>query len=133
MQSETTTDAPALAAATVAGAVGVFVAPGPYGYLSLVIGLVMLLLVLGYSGGHRRSRVQSAAFSAVIGFAGILVAGCALEAFRVCIELGISLSCIADFSSQHEGTKVTDLNVAVIWVVVAGIVYPIDRWFQRGS
>jgi hypothetical protein len=70
-----TIDSAALAAATLAGALSVFSAPGPYVPLNGAVGLTLLTILFTYELRRPRSNSQNIAFGTVCALCSLLVVG----------------------------------------------------------
>ena len=123
---ERATDPAALAAAVLAGALSVFLAPGPYSYFSLVIGFTLLTLLIGYEWPKVRNWGQSIAFSTVLSL-------CATLVFAVLVEfyLGMgSLDGVMNAKGEAE-SRVTDLGLFVLWLIGSAVVFSLDRYSNK--
>ena len=79
------TDVAALTAAVIAVPMVMFVTPGTYNFLDLVVGITLLALIFGYAyGSDERNNRQRAAIACVVGLAALPVAGAIFDFFASC-------------------------------------------------
>ena len=82
-RAEVQTDAAALGGGVVAIAMTMFSDPTPYDILSLVVAATLILLILGYIGGHPRAWPQRLAYAAVLGIIFVPVWGYVAESWKL--------------------------------------------------
>ena len=123
------TDIAALSAAVIAGAVAVFMTPGPYGPLSLVIGITLIAVLIGYAWKRNKTEPQRAALSTVLSFAFLPVVG-------FFIEYALKEGSIIGFCETNpcDGASKLQSNVKpawhfFIWLVTAVGVFIADKYF----
>ena len=78
-RAEARTDIAALSAGVVAVAVSMFVVPGPFDVIGVMIAITLALLIVGYVWDHPRDRRQSLAVAALLGIMAIPVVSFAVE------------------------------------------------------
>jgi hypothetical protein len=120
-------DPAALAAASLAAAVSVIAPPGPYGPASIIIGLTMLLVVLGYDIDPDRTRRQSLAFSGVCALISLLVLGYPLEILWATSKLERLLVMLKERTDDHNYSEVPPIFVLSLWLVLTAVFYSFDR------
>ncbi|MET0632954.1 MAG: hypothetical protein ABWY92_19010, partial [Xanthobacteraceae bacterium] len=72
---QASTDPAALGAGAVAIVVSLFVVPGNFGIINLVVSITLLAVIFGYVWPHRRLPLQSLAVGAAVGLASIPAIG----------------------------------------------------------
>lgn len=123
---ERSTDPAALAAAVLAGALSVFLAPGPYGYFSLIIGFTLLALLIGYEWTKIRNVGQSIAYATVLSLCSMLVLGVLAEFY-----LGHgSLEGVKNANGAAE-SRVDDWTLFIIWLLGSVVALALDRFGNR--
>lgn len=116
-----------MGAAALAGALAVFIEPGPYNWLNGVTGITVLLIVVAYEIHRRRTRMQSLALAAVCAFVGLLVVGLGRELYIGGWELkGVCLEPTGCKLHEYDST-VSDEFLAVAWSILVGIMFVSDR------
>ena len=138
--SQDNTDIAALAAAIVAVAVSLFVAPEEFGILNLVVSVVLLLVFFAFVWPKPRSFLQSLSVAAAIGFAAIPAIGFLDEVarFREPIALikngSAAWNCELDRCRKNKDnhqTQVPAMDLAGGWLGITGLVLMIDLSVQR--
>jgi hypothetical protein len=117
-------DPAALAGAVVAGAIAVYMSPGPYNLMSIVIGGTLLSIIAAYEYGRRRDWPQTVALGAVVGFVGLLPVGLCLEFF-----LGHG-SLAGDCRGDACESRVEPWMLFVVWAILVAAVVARDRKVQ---
>jgi len=79
---QASTDPAALGAGAVAIVVSLFVVPGNFGIINLVVSITLLAVIFGYVWPHRRLPLQSLAVGAAVGLASIPAIGFLDETVR---------------------------------------------------
>jgi hypothetical protein len=122
-------DPAALAGAALAGALTVSAPPGPYAPASMVIGLTLLLVILGYDVDPHRERFQSIAFSAVFGLVCILIIGFPLEVWFADNWLERLKILLKEKPQDKEQTysSIPPLGILSLWVLLSGAMFMYDR------
>ena len=115
-------DSAALSVAVIAGAIAVFMTPGPYNFLTGVLGLTRFFLVWAYAHGRERTRLQSLAFASVVSFALSLLVGLIAE-----VIYGRGLPSGTYDNLKGNISAVPDWLIAIAWVVFTVIVCSYDR------
>lgn len=110
----TKTDVPALSAASVAGAISMFTANGPYVLLNMMTGATLMLLIFAYVARNARDGIESIAFAFVASFIALPIAGWAFERNPIA----------ADDSS------VSQLALLSVWLIMALAFLLADREWQ---
>jgi hypothetical protein len=118
--------------------VSLFITPGSYGIVNLVISLTLVLIILAYVWPHARRPIQSAAVGAAVGLASLPGIGFFGEVAqsRAPIDqlLGYySWDCEHDPCSEQGApeSRVKDRHLALAWLVIAALVLAADRASQR--
>jgi len=114
-------DSAALAGAALAVAIAIYTQTGPFQFSSLIVGVTILFLVYGYEIDRTRSRMQSLALSCISGLASILVFGTIVELIRTDKIINGHLG------AMNTPSNVTEIDVVLIWIIVAGVVFWVDR------
>ena len=120
-------DAAALAAAALAGALAVFIEPGPYDWMSGVIGITLLSVIFAYEKDRSRTGCQSCAYAMVVAFVMLLVAGLFLELLLGNGSLGGICNNTGGCKSDEFDSHVESWHLASMWGVCTILVYCLDR------
>jgi hypothetical protein len=132
-------DTAALSAGVVAVVVALFITPGMYGIVNLIISLTLVLVIVAYVWPGTRRWLQSAAVGAAIGLASLPGIGFFGETARsrdaIAHIFSSSWECGEDKDPCTEQgvprSRVGDQDLAVGWLVVAILVLAADRLSQR--
>ena len=119
-------DIAALPGATVAAVLAAVMPSGPYGYLSLIIGVTIFSILLAYEGGRIRSKKQSAALACSMGLVAILICGFIFEWFLTRLK-GIPVNCVGSACES----AVAGECVFAIWFIAAIASFFGDRYFLQ--
>ena len=111
-------DPAALAAATVAVAVGSLFEEGQFGLMDMLVGTALLLILRGYDDPFGRSIRQSCAVAAVEGLAMLVAIGFPIELFAA--WQGIQ-------PETKDGSRITQPALFIIWLTGASLLYIFDR------
>ncbi len=141
-----TFDAAALAVATAAGAISVFIAPGPYDLMSVIIGTTLIVIIWAYEFSRRRTIMQSLALSMSTAFISLLVLGLYREWKLSGLNLytwymnGLELKGICPIenyppytpSCPKDAASAVELFwLARTWMTVSGLVFLLELVLQR--
>jgi hypothetical protein len=130
-------DTAALSAGVVAVVVTLFIAPGMYGIVNLIISITLVLVIVAYVWPHTRRWLQSGAVGAAIGLASLPGIGFVEETARsrdaIAHIFSSSWECGEDpCTEQGESlSRVSDQDLAGGWLVIAILVLAVDRLSQR--
>ena len=139
-ETQDNTDIAALAAAIVAVAVSLFVAPEEFGILNLVVSLVLLLVFFAFVWPKLRSFVQSLAVAASIGFASIPAIGFLDEVARFREPIAFlkngsdAWNCELDRcrkNKENHQSQVPAMDLAGGWLGITCLVLIVDLASQR--
>ena len=119
-------DAAALSGATLAAVVTVYIPKGPFGWISGIVGLVLLLILVSYESERPRTQLQSLALGAVCGLSSLLIVGLVAE---LIISHG-SLSGIIGGNGELE-SQVSDNLLPAIWPFVSLLFFAFDRLYLQ--
>lgn len=120
-------DAAALAAATVAGALAVFLVEGPFDPLNGVVGATLLTIVYGYEWNRPRTVPQSVALSAVSSFSALLIVGLLSEL----VLGGGSLEGVLENGKRV--SRVSSWWLTAVWLVLLAVLTFLDRRHQGNA
>lgn len=137
-QPQSSTDIAALSAGVVAVVVSLFVSPGIFGVVNLVVSITLFAVVLGYVWPYRRLRLQSLAVAAAVGLALIPAIGFLDETLRSRMPL---IHLLGDYDywncdldkcseSKERQSRVPDRDLTIGWFAVLIGVYCWDRLYQ---
>jgi len=130
-------DTAALSAGAVAVVVALFISPGMYGIINLIISLTLVLAIVAYVWPHTRRWLQSVAVGAAIGLASLPGIGFVEEAARsrdaIAHIFSSSWECGKDPCTEQgvPRSRVSDQDLAGGWLVIAILVLAADRLSQR--
>lgn len=119
-------DSAALAGAILAGALAVFIEPGPFDVLNVVIGITLLTILYAYELNRPRTDAQSVAFGAVCAFCILLVVGFLAE-----LWLPLSSFPIAVSGKGEPESRVPDWFLAAAWLIFTVLFFLIGRTVAR--
>lgn len=124
--SDSPTDAAALGAGVVAVAMTVFGDPSAYDLLTVIVSAALILLVRGYVARSLRDRRQSLAYAAVVAIIALPILGYAVEGRP------------GPWAKPAHGlvvgeSTVSDESTVIAWVVLALLLYLLDRRRQRSG
>jgi hypothetical protein len=131
------TDTAALSAGAIAVVVSLFITPGSYGIVNLLISLTLVLVIFAYVWPHARRFLQSAAVGAAVGLAslpGIGFFGEVAGSTKPIQQLLGYYEWNCDVDPCREKvprSRVEDWHLALGWLVITAIVLAADRAFQR--
>jgi len=131
------TDIAALSAGVVAVVVSLFVTPGSFGIVNLVVSFTLMAIVAGYVWPHVRRRLQSLAVAATVGLASIPAVGFVDETVRSRSPLEFLVgmyewNCESDPCSEgKDRSRVPDRELVVGWFVFLLVTYSLDRLHQN--
>src|SRR5689334_2120969 len=78
-RAEGHTDIAALSAGVIAVAVAMFLVPGPFDVIGVLISVTLGLVIIGYVWGHPRTVLQSVAVAALLGIIAIPITSFVME------------------------------------------------------
>src|SRR5262249_41241439 len=104
----------------------VFMKEGPFDWLAGILGATVLLILVAYGRHRPRDLLQTAAFSAAFGFAGLLLVGLFLE--LVLEAQGLPLGQTPD---GHPDSRLTPQWFLGAWVILAIGCFVVDGVVQR--
>jgi hypothetical protein len=119
------TDVAALAAAIVAVAVAMFVTPGRYDTIGLMVAVTLSLVVGSYVWGNSRTAFQSLAVGTLLGVIAMPIVGFVVELFLAC-DQRLSL-----LKGDKGDSNVNHFWLIGTWIIVATSVFVLDRWHQK--
>jgi formate hydrogenlyase subunit 3/multisubunit Na+/H+ antiporter MnhD subunit len=125
-EQEGPTDSAALAGATMAAVLTVVIPKGPFDSFSIPIGVSLAVLVCAFELHRRRTAAKSLAFATALSFPLLLIVGPFVEAARQ----GWTLSFFFHGGNEADG-RVEPWLLTLVWVVLAVLVYAVDRKGQR--
>jgi len=130
-RAEARTDIAALSAGVVAVAVAMFVVPGPFDVIGVMIAITLALLIVGYVWDHPRDRRQSLAVAALLGIMAIPVVSFAVELAlapdrMLLLETGKLVAC----EDCEQESSVNHFWLVATWLVVGGAAFLTDRRSQ---
>jgi hypothetical protein len=139
MSDETSnTDIAALSASIVAVAVSLFVAPGSFNILNLVVSVTLAAVIVGYVWPRIRSKRQSLAIAAAMGLAMLPAIGFLDEAIRSPNPLHFlagtyEWDCKIDpcKSDGDDKSRVPARDLAVGWLLTLVASFLVDRVTQK--
>lgn len=132
-----TTDVTALSGSVLAVVISLFVSPGPYGVISLLVSLTFISIILTYVWAAKRRWPQSLAFAAVIGLVSIPGIGYFAEGARSPSSLKYFLGtyewkCGKDLCMGDKfQSRTRDAEHQYGWLAVTVIMFIADLAVQR--
>jgi hypothetical protein len=120
-------DPAALAAASLAAALGALAPPGPYAPTSVVIGATILCLIFSYDIDPHRSKAQSFAFGAVVGLIAMLVLGFPFECVFAADPASRLSVLLRERPNDLPHSEVPPIATLLGWLSVSILVYWNDR------
>jgi hypothetical protein len=128
-------DPAALAVAVFAGALSVFAPQGPYSPGSILTGLTLLFVILGYDVNPHRNLYQSIAYGAVFGLVCILIIGYPLEILWADDKVKRLHILFKEIPSDDEQkfSSIPPLAILVLWVLLSAAMCSYDRYRAKQS
>lgn len=131
-------DAAALAGTALAGALAVFIEPGPYDWMSGVVGFTLLAIIIAFEWDRRRNHLQSLALASVVGMISLLIVGLILECGRggrggpkeICNLAGVCKNSDGECKSAEFESRVGNGELAIIWGFLTAAVFYRDKRVQ---
>jgi hypothetical protein len=137
------TDVAALCGAAIAVPLSIFLAPGPFDPMGVVVAMTLGLVIFGYIWKHERTLTQSAAVAALLGLMAIPIVGFFAELFYAhdrwsLLTHGDPLNCFRDATSQScesHRSEVSNLWQIGTWSIGGLVCFLVDRKMQgaRGA
>ncbi|HXW24404.1 MAG TPA: hypothetical protein VEK73_06650 [Xanthobacteraceae bacterium] len=150
--SKTSTDITALAGGVIGAAITLFVTPGEYGYISLLVSLTLVIIILGQVWPLQRSWPQSLGLAVAIALVSLGTIGTFVEAAKAaernpshevhtffsylagtyewqCEKVGGKDPC--EGKDGGRSSEVLGWHMQLGWVVIMGITFAADRVWQR--
>jgi hypothetical protein len=141
-QGDGGTDVAALSAGVVAVSVSLFVAPGAYSSINLVVSATLLAIIWGYVWPRQRRLLQTLGVAAAIGLAAVPAIGFFDEAARSRDPLSYLLAsytwdCAGDADPCNQNdepqSRVQEKDITLGWLSVLLITFVTDRIRQRST
>jgi len=132
LPNTTSVDAAALATSALAGALAVFIEPGPFDEMSIVTGITISSVIICFQGARKRNLAESWAFATVISFVLLLIFG---AVFEFILGNG-SFEGYCPFkkrpcSPDEFQSRVSQVSLSVSWFVSTIVVFVLDIIFQK--
>lgn len=124
-------DAAALAASALAGALAVYIEPGPFDWMSLITGTTLLSVIVAFQYNKCRTVGQSWAYGTVIAFVFLLIGGFVLELLYGHGSLAGVCRLKEECKPNEFESRVGSFELSILWLFVAVGVFWLDRRYQK--